>query len=145
MSHGALSLERVHIAVGGRTLVDGLDLEVAAGQCTTLMGPSGCGKSTLLAYVAGSLGPPFEASGRVVVDGEDLTGRPRSAGASASCSRTTCCSRTSPSAATSRSRSPSACGIAASAASASRRRSRKRTSRRDRHRHGAPRGKAVAA
>ena len=76
MSHGALSLERVHIAVGGRTLVDGLDLEVAASQCTTLMGPSGCGKSTLLAYVAGSLGPPFEASGRVVVDGEDLTGRP---------------------------------------------------------------------
>jgi len=76
VSHGALSLERVHIAVGGRTLVDVLDLEVAAGQCTTLMGPSGCGKSTLLAYVAGSLGPPFEASGRVLVDGDDVTGRP---------------------------------------------------------------------
>lgn len=76
MSRGALSLERVRIAVGGRALVDGLDLAVGAGECATLMGPSGCGKSTLLAFVAGSLAPPFEASGRVLVDGEDVGARP---------------------------------------------------------------------
>jgi putative thiamine transport system ATP-binding protein len=49
---------------------------VDAGQCVTLMGPSGCGKSTLLAYVAGSLGPPFDARGSVIVGGVDVTSWP---------------------------------------------------------------------
>ena len=72
----ALALVGVRIALPGRVLVDGLDLVVEAGRCVTLMGPSGCGKSTLLAFVAGSIDPPFEASGRVRVGGFDVTSLP---------------------------------------------------------------------
>ena len=76
MSGGALSLVGVRIALAGRALVDGLDLVVGAGECVTLMGPSGCGKSTLLAFVAGSIGPPFAAAGRVLVGCDDATAWP---------------------------------------------------------------------
>lgn len=62
-----------HAAV---TIVDGLDLSIAPGDCVTLMGPSGCGKSTLLSFVAGSLDPAFSAGGHVLLDGEDVTGWP---------------------------------------------------------------------
>jgi putative thiamine transport system ATP-binding protein len=69
----ALELAGVRIALPERVLVDGLDLVVDAGRCVTLMGPSGCGKSTLLAFIAGSIDPPFEASGHVRVGGVDVT------------------------------------------------------------------------
>jgi sulfonate transport system ATP-binding protein len=49
---------------GGRTILDGIDLEIGAGEFTVLVGSSGCGKSTLLRIVAG-LDP--EAEGRVEV------------------------------------------------------------------------------
>jgi ABC-type Fe3+/spermidine/putrescine transport system ATPase subunit len=42
---------------GGRPVVDGVDLTVAAGTLTALLGPSGCGKTTLLKAVAGLLDP----------------------------------------------------------------------------------------
>jgi len=71
-----LELDRVTIAIGGRTLVGPLDLAVPAGGTATLMGRSGCGKSSLLAYVAGTLDPVFSASGRVRVDGADVGALP---------------------------------------------------------------------
>ncbi len=76
MSGETLSLERVRIDVAGRTLVDGLDLAIGPRECVTLMGPSGCGKSTLLAFVAGSIGAPFVAEGRVRVGDDDVTAWP---------------------------------------------------------------------
>jgi len=48
----------------------GVNLEVHAGEFLAVMGPSGCGKSTLL-YVIGGL--TQASSGRVLVDGNDLT------------------------------------------------------------------------
>jgi ABC-2 type transport system ATP-binding protein len=39
---------------GRRTVLDGLDLEVAAGRVTGLLGPSGCGKSTLMRSIVGA-------------------------------------------------------------------------------------------
>lgn len=68
-----LRLERVHICLGDRVLVM-LDATVRHGETLTVMGPSGSGKSTLLAYLGGFLDPVFTASGRVIVDGVDLTG-----------------------------------------------------------------------
>jgi NitT/TauT family transport system ATP-binding protein len=72
--HGAglvLRAERVTLGYGGRTVVAGLDLDVAAGEILVVLGPSGCGNSTLLRAFAGLL--PV-VSGRVLADGEPVTG-----------------------------------------------------------------------
>jgi ABC-type lipoprotein export system ATPase subunit len=52
-------------ARGGRTILDGVSLEIDSGTSTAIMGPSGSGKSTLLALLAG-LEPPDR--GEVVVE-----------------------------------------------------------------------------
>ena len=47
--------------------------DVAPGAVLTIMGPSGVGKSTLLAFITGTLGSDFTASGAVWLDGHDIT------------------------------------------------------------------------
>ncbi|MFH2052203.1 MAG: ABC transporter ATP-binding protein [bacterium] len=54
-----------------RTVLDGVDLSLHAGQCLALVGRSGSGKTTLLHLAAGIAVP---TSGRVLIDGEDLGG-----------------------------------------------------------------------
>ncbi|MGH3585815.1 MAG: ABC transporter ATP-binding protein, partial [Pseudonocardia sp.] len=53
--------------------VDGIDLEIRAGEFMTLLGPSGSGKTTTLNMIAG-----FEAisSGRIALDGGDIAQLP---------------------------------------------------------------------
>ena len=51
--------------------LDGVDLEIAAGEFLTLVGPSGCGKSTVLDLIAGLTRP---TSGSLTVDGRPITG-----------------------------------------------------------------------
>mgnify|MGYP000891455419 CR=1 FL=1 len=70
-----LGLEDIRLCVGGRVIVS-IAASVAPGEVLVVMGPSGAGKSSLLAYVAGLLSPEFEASGRVLLDGEDVTALP---------------------------------------------------------------------
>ena len=63
----------VHKHFGGFHAVDGATLEIADGSITGLIGPNGAGKSTLFNVIAGVLPP---TSGRVLMDGEDVTGLP---------------------------------------------------------------------
>ncbi|MFJ9423590.1 ABC transporter ATP-binding protein [Streptomyces sp. NPDC101249] len=57
----------------GGTVLHGVDLTVAAGTVHAVVGRNGAGKTTLVHTVAGLLRP---ASGRVLLDGLDLAGRP---------------------------------------------------------------------
>ena len=69
----SVQLERVTKRFGDLTAVRALDLATAAGEFFTMLGPSGCGKTTTLRMVAGFEEP---SEGRVLLDGEDVTGRP---------------------------------------------------------------------
>ncbi len=66
-------VEDLHKHFGGFRAVDGASLEIAKGSITGLIGPNGAGKSTLFNVIAGVYQP---TSGRVVMDGEDITGLP---------------------------------------------------------------------
>lgn len=68
-----IRVENLHRHFGGFRAVDGATLEIAKGSITGLIGPNGAGKSTLFNVIAGRLPP---TSGRVVMDGEDVTGLP---------------------------------------------------------------------
>ena len=71
-----LQLEKVTIAVHGRTLIRDLSASVAPGQVLAVMGASGSGKSSLMAWIAGTLEPPFEATGSLRLDGTELSALP---------------------------------------------------------------------
>ena len=58
---------------GAVRAVDALDLAVQEGEFLALLGPSGCGKTTTLNLIAGFVPP---TAGRILIDGEDVTGRP---------------------------------------------------------------------
>lgn len=53
-----------------------VSLEVSEGSITGLIGPNGAGKSTLFNLLTGSLVP---SSGRIVLNGQDITGQPPNA------------------------------------------------------------------
>lgn len=79
-----LELANLSVAVGGKTVVDGVSLTVRPGQVTALLGANGAGKSELVLAVAGLL--PV-TRGSVTVDGIPITGakpdRIRAAGVAA--------------------------------------------------------------
>ncbi|HGG04360.1 MAG TPA: ABC transporter ATP-binding protein [Aliiroseovarius sp.] len=66
-------IEDVHKHFGGFRAVDGASLHIQDGSITGLIGPNGAGKTTLFNVIAGVLKP---TSGRVTMQGEDITGLP---------------------------------------------------------------------
>ena len=67
---GSVQLEGLRKEFDDVVAVDGIDLEIEAGEFFTILGPSGCGKTTTLRCIAG-LEPPTE--GRISISGKDVT------------------------------------------------------------------------
>ena len=64
-------VEDIHKHFGGLRAVDGASLTIETGTITGLIGPNGAGKTTLFNVIAGHYKP---TSGRVLLDGEDISG-----------------------------------------------------------------------
>ena len=58
---------------GGRTVVRGVSIDVGSGEIVGLLGPNGAGKTTTFYMTVGLTGPD---SGRVILNGEDVTEAP---------------------------------------------------------------------
>lgn len=71
MAEPLLSLQGVSRSFGGLKAVSEVSLQVQPGTLTALIGPNGAGKTTLFALMSGFLKPD---SGRVLFDGQDITG-----------------------------------------------------------------------
>jgi len=66
-----LSISNLSVSIGAKPIINGLSLDVPAGQVHAVMGPNGAGKSTLSYTLAGRAG--YEVtSGSATLDGENL-------------------------------------------------------------------------
>jgi Fe-S cluster assembly ATP-binding protein len=66
-----LGIKNLHVEIGGKEILKGLDLTVNAGEVHAIMGPNGSGKSTLAYVLAGKAG--YEpTAGEVKFDGKDI-------------------------------------------------------------------------
>ncbi len=66
-----LALNGVEMRFGALAALDGINLEVAAGEVLGVIGPNGSGKTTLLNTVTGVYAP---SAGRISFEGTDITG-----------------------------------------------------------------------
>ena len=70
-----LEIRDLTVDVGGKTILDGVNVDVDLGKTLALMGPNGSGKSTLAYAVAGH--PAYDVTGGTMVyDGNDITDMP---------------------------------------------------------------------
>ena len=69
----ALALAGLGWRVGGRTVLEQIDLEVRAGELLAVIGPNGAGKTSLFNLVTGLSRP---SAGRIEVHGRDVTALP---------------------------------------------------------------------
>ncbi len=68
----ALTIENVVVARGGRPVVQGVSIDVPAGEVTGLLGANGAGKSSLALAISGLL---RTASGSITVDGQEISNK----------------------------------------------------------------------
>lgn len=68
MTEPLISLKKLNITFGERTILNNIDLDVYKGETLAILGPSGTGKSTILRTVIGLLAP---TGGEVLVQGTD--------------------------------------------------------------------------
>ena len=69
MTDSVLSVKNAHVQIGEKTIIEGCDLEVKAGELVAVIGPNGAGKSTLVRAAAGM---QKLTSGSVAWQGTDL-------------------------------------------------------------------------
>lgn len=72
MTSAVMKVEGLGIAFGGLKAVDDVSFDVERLRVTTVIGPNGAGKSTLFNLMSGALRP---RSGRLLIDGVDMTGK----------------------------------------------------------------------
>ena len=68
-----LSAENIKKSFDEKVILDGVNLTLRQGELISLLGVSGAGKTTLFNCISGIDRPD---SGRVVLDGQDITGQP---------------------------------------------------------------------
>ena len=67
-----LSIDNLHAGCEGKTILNGINLDVKAGEVHAIMGPNGSGKSTLSTVIAGH--EEYKISqGDLLFDGEDIS------------------------------------------------------------------------
>src|SRR6202051_5408690 len=66
-----ISTDEIGKSYKGRQVVRGVNLEVCQGEVVGLLGPNGAGKTTSFYIIVGLISPD---SGRVLLDGQDITG-----------------------------------------------------------------------
>ena len=69
--HPMLRLEHVGLRIGGAHILNGVSLDVPAGEMLGVIGPNGAGKTTLFNVVSGVIRP---TEGHVLLDRQDVTG-----------------------------------------------------------------------
>ncbi len=67
-----LRIEDLHKSFGDNVVIDGLNLEVRAGEVIVVIGPSGCGKSTLLRCINAL---EDIQGGRILLEGQEVDGK----------------------------------------------------------------------
>lgn len=73
MTSGSVSIRQICKAYGSYQALNGISLDIAAGEFLTLLGPSGSGKTTLLNVIAGFERPD---SGSLLVDNAEFITKP---------------------------------------------------------------------
>jgi len=64
-----ITIRGLSTVLNGKTIFDGVDLDIPRGRITAIMGPSGTGKTTLMRHITGQLAPD---AGEIVVAGQNV-------------------------------------------------------------------------